>query len=453
MNRSLHSKPTPAFKFLTGFEGTHIYGSGTDVLQTTQHTERFEEDLNRLVLDGIDMFRACIPWHTVERVQGIYDWSWVDTYMAEVYRLKLTPIVDPLHHTSTPEWLTLGFADPQLTELYVRFITAFAERYTWVTHYTVMNEPFVTLWLSGFCKIWHPHHGGDQSFVHMLLNACRMISEVTFTLKANVRELVLVHVDTCERHIALDQESLGHVEKSNHLRFIALDLILGRVDMTHSLHDYLLDHGATREDLQWFRDNPATIDILGLDYYSHSELGWTTSGQETNHPVLGFKATALEYVEHYREYEFPIMLTETNVRGTVTDRLSWLKYMVSECEQLQIVLAKDNIPFLGFCWYPYIDSTNWCHLVAAKHTCLDPLCVSRGHVDPQGIVWLDTERTRHASELSEVYAALAKGHINSAQIPAYEFARDVLVGRRVQNFLPLLSHWDWISVSESELVA
>src|SRR5205085_8763711 len=109
--------------------------------------------------------------------------------------------------------------------------------------------------------------------------------------------------------------------------------------------------------------------VLGLDYYSHSERAWAAHDHGGVYEVAGFKATALEYVDHYREYGLPVMLTETNLRGTITDRISWLKYMVSECEALQDVLATSGIEFLGFCWYPYIDSTDWCHLVAGKHRC------------------------------------------------------------------------------------
>src|SRR4051812_9071895 len=91
------------FEFMTGFEGTHIYGTQTDVLQTTRHTDLYREDLERLLGDGIRKFRACIPWHSVERVQGTCNWTWVDRYLAETQRLGLLPIVDPLHHTSIPE--------------------------------------------------------------------------------------------------------------------------------------------------------------------------------------------------------------------------------------------------------------------------------------------------------------------------------------------------------------
>src|SRR5205809_6259287 len=103
------------FEFLTGFEGTRIVGAAADVLETTLHTSCYAEDLEFLSNDGIRTFRACIPWHTIERVRGTYDWSWVDAYLTKARSLGLKVIADPLHHTSFPEWLEGGFADPQLT--------------------------------------------------------------------------------------------------------------------------------------------------------------------------------------------------------------------------------------------------------------------------------------------------------------------------------------------------
>jgi len=47
------------------------------------------------------------------------------------------------------------------------------------------------------------------------------------------------------------------------------------------------------------------------------------------------------------------MLSETNIRGFVSDRISWLKYMVEQ-ETLEKYLPR-GIPFRG--WYPFVDST------------------------------------------------------------------------------------------------
>jgi hypothetical protein len=43
-------------------------------------------------------------------------------------------------------------------------------------------------------------------------------------------------------------------------------------------------------------------------------------------------------------------------------------------------------------------------------------------IDRQGIFWLDERRqTRHDSELSDIFTALARGQITSKDIPAYRF--------------------------------
>src|ERR1700712_964867 len=94
------------FGYCTGFEGTHRFGAGTDVLETTEHTARFREDFAFMKRDGIAAFRACIPWHQVELVRNVYNWTWVDNYLDAVAEFGLRPIVDLLHHTSFPEWMT-----------------------------------------------------------------------------------------------------------------------------------------------------------------------------------------------------------------------------------------------------------------------------------------------------------------------------------------------------------
>jgi hypothetical protein len=246
----------------------------------------------------------------------------------------------------------------------------------------------------------------------------------------------------------LDSQSIQHAEQSNILRFGVLDLILGKVDSLHSLYRYLRTNGITPDQIEWFRNHFTTIDVLGLDYYSHSERAWTNRGAAAQFEVAGFKNVALEYAEHLN-YEYPLMLTETNVRGRVSDRISWLKYMVEECSNLQHELASHNNRFLGFCWYPYIDSTDWCHLVSGKHECTDSHCSRMKHIDPQGIVWLDDELNRNRSELSLLYSKLARGEMNANDIPAYEFDAPVLdcnTGRMVQNYLPHFKHWKWKEV-------
>jgi hypothetical protein len=216
------------------------------------------------------------------------------------------------------------------------------------------------------------------------------------------------------------------------------DLILGKIDESHALYRYLIKNGAQDAQLRWFRENPAEIHVLGLDYYAHCELEWSRKGRiYPNLNPQGFAAIAMDYVNRYG---LPVMLSETNIRGEISDRVTWLKFMVEQCELLEAHIALRDIPFEGFCWYPFIDSTDWSSLVRT----------AKGKVDPQGIFYLDRKReTRYASELSETFAALARGQITSRDIPAYPFKYPV--NRALRNFLPLMQHWDWQETGRKQI--
>ncbi|HEX9960977.1 MAG TPA: family 1 glycosylhydrolase [Pyrinomonadaceae bacterium] len=417
-------------KFLSGFESTHIFGSGKDILELTKHTEFCRDDLSLAKASGLDLMRYSAPWHSIEGIKGVYDWRWMDKAMAWMQTCGIEPILDPLHHTSFPEWLAGGFGDSEFVDSYVRFVTALAERYPWAKHYTVINEPFVTTWFCGKTGTWYPHKTGHKNFVQMILNVGEAITRVSRMLADTIPDVRLIHVDASEQHRAMDKKSEPFASFMNEMRFLVQDLVLGNVTEEYKLYPYLLKNRASRERLKWFVENPARIDVIGLDYYSHSELEWGEQGRIF--PSIfpsGFVNVALDYVNRFK---LPVMLSETNIRGTVHERLSWLKYMVEQCETLEEILKPREIPFLGFCWYPFIDSTDWCSLVTEANC----------HVDPQGIFWLDGDcKKRNASELSEIFAALARGQINSKDIPAYRFESEL--GRMLKNFLPMMSHWNW----------
>jgi beta-glucosidase/6-phospho-beta-glucosidase/beta-galactosidase len=420
-------------RFLSGFESTHIFGTGKDVLELTGHTELVEDDLRLVNKCGIDQIRYSVPWHQIERIPGTYDWTWIDRAMNKMRELGIDPILDPLHHTSFPQWLRGGFANRNFPSLYLGFVTAIAERYPWVKNYTVVNEPFVTTWFCGHEGTWYPRYRGPENFVPMMMNVAQAIISVSRMLVKEVPGVRLVHVDAAERHRAVDRPSTPHAEMCNNLRFLVPDLVLGQLDDTHYLFDYLVRHGANTDDLDRFREEPGRIDVMGLDYYSHCELEWCTEGRVyPNRTPEGLVPTALEYAERYR---LPIMLSETNIRGFISDRISWLKFMVEQCEEIEWQAAEIGVPFEGFCWYPFIDSTDWCSLVTQAN----------GNIDPQGIIWLDDHLRRNTSELSEVYTSLAKGEATAKDIPAYRFKPPV--DYHLEGFSEMMRHWDWRDTS------
>jgi beta-glucosidase/6-phospho-beta-glucosidase/beta-galactosidase len=276
--------------------------------------------------------------------------------------------------------------------------------------------------------MWYPHRVSDRDFVGMTLGMARCISLCIALLKRKNKAVQIVHVDTAEHHKARDEASRAWIEYANQRRFLMLDLVLGRVNAEHPLCGYLKSNGATEEELNWFQDHPESIDLLGLDYYLHSEMEWFWSDEKGradtcayNECPRGFAAVAEDYVDRYRK---PILLSETNIRGTVEERITWLKFMEEQCEHL----VAQGIDFREFCWYPSIDSTDWANACTR--------CTSI--IDPQGIWWLDSTRTiRHESELSRLYGELAQGRITSKDIPAYNFAGDLK--RRIRGYEPLMS--------------
>ena len=399
------------FPHLGGFESTKILGSGLDVLETTRHTEFWEADLRRLSESGIRELRYSAPWHRIESEEGSFDWRWMDGPLHLMRELGLQPILDPLHHVSVPDWLTDGFANPEFPRLYSRFVEQVAKRYEWVDRYTVVNEPLPTLVLCALSGEWYPHRRSDRDFVTMAIHVARALCLATAALHKINPRIQLVHVDACEHHRALETQSEEWVRHANDRRFLFHDLILGLTRADHPLLPYLEANGFAQDDRYWFEDNAVKIDVLGLDYYAHSEMEWAWS-PEANHATLcfpctqprGFAAVACDYVERFG---LPVLLSETNIGGTVTDRLTWLKFMEEQAEKL----AK-TCDFRGFCWFPSIDATDW-----------DSLCtMANRKVSPMGIWSLDQDcNQRRSSELSEWYARLAKGEATSSDLPAYPF--------------------------------
>lgn len=414
-------------EFLTGFESTYLPLHDVDVLTLTRHDERWHDDL-RLVRDaGIRRLRYPVPWHRIERTRGAYDWRWTDTVLTGLRDLDLAPIADLVHHTSFPRWLVDGFLNPDFPTVYADFCAAFATRYPWVREFTVFNEPLATTLLCTQLGAWYPARRDDTAFPRMAINVARAICVATAAIQRVQPAARFIHVDTAEHHAALDATSEGFVRFVNQRRFLLHDLVLGRVDATHPLYGLLRERaGFDERDAAWFAAHAARIDVLGLDYYPHCEYQFHRDGSVCPSQMLrGFAAIARQYATRYG---LPLMLTETNIRGYVTDRISWLKYMVEQCE----ALMAEGISVEGFTWFPFIDSTDWDSLLAAP----------RGHIDPVGLYRLDEPRlTRQASELTALYQALARDQFTAADLPAYRLLTPV--SEWLAGFAPQWAHWAW----------
>ena len=142
---------------------------------------------------------------------------------------------------------------------------------------------------------------------------------------------------------------------ANDRRHVVLDLVLGRdLDTDRPFLGRLVDgDGARLLDLPNLQ-----VDVLGLDYYSHSEWFYDERGSHapSPHPV-GLAAVVQEYSDRYR---LPLLLSETKLRGTASGGASWLQYTLEHDEPARA----RGVPLHGYGWFPQVDTADGGWLLA-----------------------------------------------------------------------------------------
>ena len=419
-------------EFIGAFESTYLPAHDVDIVETSGHDARWREDLARMREAGVTRLRYPVRWHRIELARERYDWRATDEVLGHLREQGMRPVVDLVHHTSYPRWLTGGFADPEWAPAFLRYCDAFARRYPWIEEYTVFNEPFATLFLAGHEAIWPPYGRGMEGLVALYRNVLPSLLEASRLMAERLPGARHVYVDTCEGHTTLDESGEEYAALANDRRFFVLDLMLGR--LAEGERPFVREVAAAGgEDLLTLP--PGHLDVLGLDYYAHSEWAFTTQG--------GFRGVTpspephglAELIRQYHAHvpQLPLELTETNIRGGPFERATWLKHTLQQCEEA----VADGVPLTGYCWFPFVDSVDWFSLLARAD----------GSIDPVGVYWLDEDGERHASTMSVAYAAAAAG-APSSELPAYRLTEGL--ARRIAGLAPFMEDFDWQDPPEQE---
>ncbi|WP_157970590.1 glycosyltransferase [Nakamurella deserti] len=387
---------------LAGFETTFVPRYGVDSAELTGHLDHWAADLEAVRGAGVRHLRYALRWNDIERSPGEYDWERTDLELAALRDSGMVPVVDLLHHTSYPRWLRQGFADPDFGSAYRAFAVGVADRHPWLPAYTLVNEPFATLFLAGHEALWPPYRSGLAGFRELLLNVLPSVSQVAAHWRQRLPHAAHVWIDTAEHHRGAGRHA-EYAALANDRRHVVLDLITGHdLRAGRPFLDVLLDDPAMRAMVGTLA--PLQVDVLGLDYYPHSEWFYDDAGGHAPSPSpLGFAAVAGRYGDRYG---LPMMLTETNIRGLPSDRVTWLKYMVEQYEQA----LRAGVPLRGFCWFPHVDSCDWDSLLAR----------AGGRRDPVGVLTVDEDRRRRRTVLTEAWESVAAGAA-AADLPAYRW--------------------------------
>jgi len=309
-------------------------------LDRSGHAER-DCDLDRFAELGIRSLRYPVLWETTapDGPAGA-DWSWADRRLPALRRLGIAPIVGLVHHGSGPRHTSL--LCPRFAEGLAQFAAAVAERFPWVDQWTPVNEPLTTARFSALYGLWYPHARDDRSFVAALLNQCRATVLAMEAIRRINPAARLVQTDDISRTYGTEAMS-GVVDFYNDRRWLAWDLLCGRVGPDHPMWEYLLESGAAAAEVLWFAENPCPPDVIGVNYYVTSER-WLDHRVERypDRPrggapdaefvdiesvrVLAMPAPAIASLlqETWQRYRIPVAVTEAHIDAGREDQLRWL---------------------------------------------------------------------------------------------------------------------------------
>jgi beta-glucosidase len=324
-----------------------------DEYELTQHYSHWREDLDLVAESGAEFVRWGVPWYLVEPEPGVFDWSWTDQVAAHMSERGIRCIVDLMHY-GTPTWLENAFLNSAYPERVASYGRAVAERYRGVwDDFTPLNEPIVNAEWCGEMGNWPPYLEGTDGFLTLVRVLARGMVRTQQEIAAANPDAVFVHVDAGFRYegetTPLSREILEE------RRFLALDLITGRVDDAHPLRAWLGEHGYTDDELAWFRENAVRPDVLGMNYYpTFTTIRMDEDGVKS--PVVAGTAGLRDLAQLYSaRYGLPIVVTETSLVGSPEEKIAWLRESADEIAALRA----EGLPIVGYTWFPFLDLVDW----------------------------------------------------------------------------------------------
>lgn len=410
-------------KLAVGYECTPIcdaeqlFGAPRDVLDATRHYERFEHDFDLQQDLGISELRYPAGWDKILVSPYCYNFELIAPIMNSMRRRGFVPTIDLCHHKA-PQKIKDGFANPNFPEHLLDFALEFQKAFPWIERYTIINEPAVTaLFHSAETGLWAKHKWSD-----VFLNMARAISVTSRALRERNPRIKFFQPEPID-HDALaanaDAELVAHVKfLRRYGRFGMDNLLSGKIDESHPFFEHLIARGADWQKVLWFQKNPSEPYQKDLDFYVHCFKVWfrNKDGRMT-HRINPNPPSLTSVIADYKVQlpEMRLGIGETNVRGTVRDRIAFVKWVLEQCAAADISRIS---------WWGLTDADMWGNGNLTRWWRAE-------NPDPVGIYTLtDHARkgrlwNREANEFSELVSAYAHGQISTSDIPTYRFTGEL----------------------------
>jgi len=424
------------FAWAAGIEDTCVYPpehfamADLDEYDLTDHTGNWREDLRSVRDLGATVLRYGVNWPLVHTAPGVFDWSMLDERLHYASaELGLTVIADLVHY-GTPTWLSASFADAGYPQTVAEFAGAFAARYRGIVdHVTPLNEPLTTASFCGLRGVWPPSLTGWDGWTAVTLGVVEGMAETIRAVRAANPDAVVVHVEASSLYRTDDAGLAEHAALLEAVGMLPTDLLLGRVDLSHPLHAWLLEQGADPERLERLTVAPPTVDLLGVNYYPDlSPRTLVQRGDEvaqvaTNRWSDGLADSLRAFSARYG---LPMLITETSIEGDDDVRSAWLDDSVRSIGELRA----EGLDIRGYTWWPVFDFVDWSYasggrnveefvvdddIVAARQHSGDGAADGRRAKSPflrrMGVIRLDEQEdgrlARVPTAAAELYARLA----------------------------------------------
>lgn len=374
-------------------------------------------DMANLASLGARKVRLPVLWERAAGRPGELDFSRADELMAAARDAGIEPIVGLLHHGSGPRHTSL--IDAHFPVLFADYARQVAERYPTQTLWTPINEPLTTARFSCLYGLWYPHAADDGSFVRALLNQVHATSLAMREIRRVNAAAQLLQTD--DLGFTRCTPSLqDQADFDNERRWLGFDLLCGRVDDRHPMHDWLRGCGASGDELARLREEPCPPDIIGINAYVTSERFLderlhlhpshlhggngrqvyvdTETARVHGEPIDGF---AGRLREAHARYARPLAITEVHLGCTREEQMRWLAQAWRAAEQAR----GDGVDVRAVTAWAAFGTVDWNSLLTNE----------AGHYEP-GLWDIRSDPPRRTA-LADLAAGLAQGGAGQAPHP------------------------------------
>jgi beta-glucosidase len=370
--------PGPSFYWGVGIENCWIAQTDPakdgarrllDVFLQMRHYDQWRADLDLVQEIGFNSIRYSVPWYKAEPKPGVYDWSWIDKpvrYLVE--ELKIVPIMDLIHY-GTPAWMADGVIDDRFPEAIGRYAEAMASHFKGlVNHYSPHNEPAVTCLFCGLVARWPPYHKSIESWARIGVRVAKGMLLEMDAIRRVLDDAVIVSVDPSIYGLVdkelppVPKDDPGRGELLRAAAFYPASLAYGKVASGHPFADFLLGHGVSRTDVEWFGKNARNPDILGCNLYPGIQSSsWEAEASGAKGPELealvraGARWVSDAIIDSQTYFDLPVFLTETSAGKTDEARVAYIQAL----HEMVRGLRDKKVPIVGLNWWPLFETIQW----------------------------------------------------------------------------------------------